>query len=502
MLVLGIVRQLVEGLDAQEVPYCHWKSNDRIGEAVDGLTDLDLLVERSSSSKVLEVFGALGFKQFAPGISRAYPGVEDHLAVDPETGRLVHVHLHYQLIVGEKHLKGYRLPWERAVLAGRVWDDAAGIYVANPSFELLLLVVRAAMKHRFRDTLKALVRPAKKSGWYTEFDWLIRRPGVDSESVRKQAEPLLGSERAQEVADVVQRYIESASRMSLTEIRALRRSLRAYRRYSPQGGLVWRGMREFHWGVGAVNHKWVRRPVSLRRGVAHGGLAVAFLGSDGAGKSTVVNRIRKQFSSKFDVATIYFGSGDGPSSLIRRPLKWANRLRHRREGGGGEGGDRGEGKRGNPLKSLLYFVARGLWAVLVAREKHKNLKRLWRARNRGVLVICDRFPQTQIEGFNDGPLLASWSEHSFALARRLSRWERGIYEEASRFAPDLVVKLRVSPDVAVKRKPEMTVEETDRRDQAIAALRFPSSTDVESVNSDAELERVLAAVTAAIWRRL
>ena len=55
-------------------------------------------------------------------------------------------------------------------------------------------------------------------------------------------------------------------------------------------------------------------------------------------------------------------------------------------------------------------LARAIWAVVLAWEKRAKLRRAVRARNRGMIVICDRFPQTQVMGYNDGPLLAPWRE--------------------------------------------------------------------------------------------
>ena len=49
---------------------------------------------------------------------------------------------------------------------------------------------------------------------------------------------------------------------------------------------------------------------------------------------------------------------------------------------------------------------RVVWALALAVEKRSKMRRARRARNRGMLVLCDRYPQTKILGFNDGPLLA------------------------------------------------------------------------------------------------
>ena len=59
-----------------------------------------------------------------------------------------------------------------------------------------------------------------------------------------------------------------------------------------------------------------------------------------------------------------------------------------------------------------------------------------------MLVLCDRYPQTSVSGFNDGPLLTGLANHRSAFRRRLSAWERKVYERAVGGGPDLVIKLR------------------------------------------------------------
>src|SRR5688572_32557978 len=67
---------------------------------------------------------------------RGYPGVESFVGMDYDTGVLLHFHLHYQLTVGERHLKSYHLPWEDLVLSTRVLDEASGTRSEEHTSEL------------------------------------------------------------------------------------------------------------------------------------------------------------------------------------------------------------------------------------------------------------------------------------------------------------------------------------------------------------------------------
>ena len=129
--------------------YCHWKSNEHLVAGLDGETDLDVLLceeDRKTGSDFLRKNGFLCcYSQFG---SR-YPNVEDWLGLDEETGRLLHLHLHYSLVTGHLGLKEYDLPWAEECLRTRCIDDSTGVYIADPNLELLTLYVRLILKsHR------------------------------------------------------------------------------------------------------------------------------------------------------------------------------------------------------------------------------------------------------------------------------------------------------------------------------------------------------------------
>ena len=190
---LRVVRQLLDRLHGADLAYCHWKSNEHLKPALEGLTDLDVLVDRRQHMCLQSVLAETGFKRFAATPLRGYPAVEDYLGFDEATGRLAHLHLHFQLTLGQRHLKGYRLPWEDRVLATRRFDEANGVFVADPALELLLLLVRGALKHRLRDSLRlAFGRHARgeSEGYRREFDWLRAR--AEPSEIAELTRDLLG----------------------------------------------------------------------------------------------------------------------------------------------------------------------------------------------------------------------------------------------------------------------------------------------------------------------
>lgn len=56
----------------------------------------------------------MGFRLARPTPDRQVPGVLDYYGLDEGSDRLVHVHAHYRLVLGDDMTKNFRLPIERA----------------------------------------------------------------------------------------------------------------------------------------------------------------------------------------------------------------------------------------------------------------------------------------------------------------------------------------------------------------------------------------------------
>ncbi len=492
--MLTTVHRLVADLEGAGIRYCHWKSNEHLGASMSGLTDLDVLVERGRDGDLQQVLARTGFRRFQAAGLAGYPAVEDYLAVDPPTGRLVHLHLHYRLTLGQKYLKGHRLPWEEETLAMRRRDAEYGIHVAAPEIELLLLVVRDALKRRMRTVLADLSgRRGGPGDFHREFHWLVERADLDA--VAELGERLIGPR----IRDTLGRLLESGARAEDRRAFAarVRPALRDCRTYGPVSATLHAAIREGVWLAGGLSRRRFRWPLALRRVSPRGGVVVAFLGSDGSGKSSLSADTIAWLGAKLDVVPIYFGSGDGPGSLLRAPMQLARRLLARvparQQGGDGAGHGR---------RSRMRGVVLVPWALSLSLEKRTKLRRMIRARNRGLVVICDRFPQDQVEGFNDGRLLGHLAGSRWRLARAIARWEAKPYTIDRLHAPDLAIKLVASPGTALSRRPEMSIAEIERRIDVVRGLRFPAGTNVAEIDADSPFDEVVLSVRQQIWESL
>lgn len=497
---LQIVQKLTHRLEREQIRYCHWKSNEHVDAAVLGQTDLDVLADRAEKAKLTQVLGEIGFKTFTSVSSLKYLDIEDYIAMDEETGTLVHLHLHYQLELGERYLKGYHLPWEELMLSTRIYDREHQIYVADPNLEIVLLVVRAALKVRTRDRLAALLGKDYFQGdFLRELRWLEAR--IDRDKVKQLSQELLGEAASRTILDAI--APSSHLKPLLSPRNPIRAALKPYRLYHPIVATALRWTREAKNLFDKVQSRYWHRPVRIKRTPASGdGLIVAFLGADGAGKSTVTAEVVKGLSKRLDVFQIYLGSGDGPSSLLRLPLIWARRIikavRSRKKS---EPSATNETE-GGIKNSKLYKIGNILWAIALVYEKRGKLKQARLAREKGMIVVCDRYPQSQIREFNEGPLLKDEWGNSSKFYKALQAWELAAYQQMlETMPPDLAIKLNVSPEVALTRK-QSVPELIEKKVAAIQALKFPAHTREINLNADGHLDEVILQAKQAVWENL
>jgi thymidylate kinase len=487
---LDTVVCLAEALAREGIPYCHWKSNAHLAESANGTADLDVLVDRAYAQALGLVLGRLGWKRFAVVPWLTHPAVEDYLAFDAGTSRLVHLHLHHELMLGERNLEGYHLPWESHLLASRRLDRATGLYVADPTAELLLLLVRSALKLRTRDRLAAWVGAGPHPKVQREYRWLTARANMaDLPALTRR---LLGPESANLTSSLDGSDLRTG--WLLTFGRSVREELRRCRTYSAAGARLQRRLRQVRAAIAAAERRWIRSTRPRMRIDPRGGVLIALIGCDGSGRSSLAKAITSWLSWKLDAALLYLGSGS-PTSLLCRPLQLTLRIAGRGRRLAARGG-------ADPTPATRWSVSYTVWALARAREKRHKLRDAVRARNRGLVVICDRYPQAQVAGLNDGPHLSRWLNHPSRLARAVARWEAEPYEWATRNPPDLVIKLLVSRDTARRRKSGMGRDEVARRVATVQSLVYPPTVPVVEIDASAPPEQVGKQVKRAVWERL
>ena len=477
MQPLGLVADLLRELDSADVAYCHWKSNEAIDKTLTAENDLDLLVARRDSARFNAAIHALGFRIARPTHDRLVPGLVDYFGRDQPSGRMVHVQAHFQLVLGDDMTKNFRLPIEDAYLASRVLDGP--VAVPSRAFELLVFTLRMVVKHCPWDA------QVSRQGRLTaserrELAFLEERSSADElEALRAEHLPFVSGDlltrcRAVLVGDAgrVDRALVARRLLQVLEPfgRRPRRTdlrLRLWRR-------LWRG----HQKDGP----------SSRRSLDTGGLLVGVVGGDGSGKSSAVAAVATTFARRFPVRAVHLGKP--PRSALSRVL-------------GGTMRRLGVAQQTRALPAWtdwdpIGFPGHGfvLIHLLVARDRRRMYRLARRAADQGTVVVSDRFPLPGIE-LMDGPR----TPHLPGLERRpLARWLSALEVRCYRAIdpPDLLVVLRVDPEVAVARRPEQDADFVRRRAGEVWTHDW-TTTDAVVVDASQSSDAVLDQVHQAIW---
>jgi thymidylate kinase len=480
--VLGLVVKLCHALAMEKIDYCHWKSNEALDRSACGENDLDLLISRADAAHFTEILYRLGFKEALAPEEDELPGVRSYYGYDRKSGQLVHVHVHYQLVLGNDLSKNYRLPLERAYLESAVQH---GLFrVPTPEFELLVFAIRMILKH---------------STW----DSFLMRHGQFAKSERCEFDALTTPETVGK-AHTLLCHVPGLSHQLFDEcLQALRPGCSIWTRIRVGGQLqnvLQASARRPHAADVILKFKGrIWQPIRQRvfrhkpkHQMATGGLFIAIVGGDGAGKTTVVNELFNWLGAKFDVTKVHLGKPNWSwmTTAIRAFLKIGTLLRlYPFEGDLYEEADQPHG--------LPWFIR----SVCTARDRYLTYIRARRLSSNGSLILCDRF---SFPGFMqmDGPqceqALTALKKVSW-LHKRLAKWEASYYEQIQ--LPDLLIVLKLQPELAVQRKKEETEKSVHARSSEVWELDW---TKKSACVIDASLPQkdVMARAQALVWEHL
>jgi thymidylate kinase len=495
----GTIPALAEVLDeltATRVPFCAWKSNLHLEAALSGATDLDLLVDRSAAARFEQVVARHRLVPLTPAAGASYPAMAHYLGVDRPSGRLFHLHVHFQLVLGERHVKNHRLALERQFLSDtRVLH---GVRVPRAELDLTVLCIRAMLKYRARDVVKDVLRvrsPGIPEEIQREIAWL--RADADAGSFDRLVSGTLLPAGAGEVVrgflDVVDR--EPRNGIELTRLRArLRRSLRSQRRRGRATAVA-------GYAKAVLHQRWrANGRGTARMTPRSGGLAVAVVGADGSGKSTVTAELARWLGWKLDARALYMGSKEPSTStrwsyLVFRALRRAQRA--------------ARAPAAARATAALRDTALAVHHLSTGQDRARRHAHAMQAVNCGVIVLFDRFPAECISdnpehALLDGPQIeAVLGDRLGPVTRVLAAWERRLYHRGAR--PDLLVVLVADVDVAAARKPDhdpVTIARKRRAALELAEAASARGMRVLTIDANRPLDDVLLAAKGGLWDAL
>ena len=422
--MLKLIDNFTYGCRSPYINYCHWKSNIDIDIALNGDTDLDILVTKDDIAKLLELFLSLDIREVRSWYHQQYPGIRDFIGYDEESMKIVHFHLHVNTILGRSGLKELHVPLERALLDNT--EDYNGFTIVSPEIEMVVFLIRLSAKtnltSRMKHTIKKILRKTQNDANHKEFEYLI---GKLKHSKLEAVLDNLGMEK--QIESMILEIVSAKKYPDAKTLSRLYRAIRSYRRFSFVEQYVILMIKRLF-------SKYVTLTGLKGKEMMSGGHELAILGMDGAGKSTLADTLHKILSYKIRTKKVYLGSSD--ASLINKAFFAL----------------------GFPFLALgkvfrlenLRFV--GWYIVEIGYFYHRRSKYLRGkyASRRGSVVIYERFP---IDNVSDFPFLTYRSRKGSLSSRQTQMVERLRRRYRETFAlPETVIALNVPLNVAVDRK--------------------------------------------------
>ncbi len=495
-MALQIIENLLSDLNSNNINYCHWKSNEHLEAAMNGDTDLDILFDKDQEQHVIEILMKNKFHLFEAVWYRRYQGIVDYIGFDKELGKIVHVHTHFSLNIGEVGIKSYHLPWEELILSNRIFDAQFNIYKSSPEVEYLLLVVRSAFKYDF-------VNQSSNQKIAKHFDreafWLYER--ISLEEINRISSCELGKE----MTDLIEKIILNR-KYDNKLFASLKKLLQPYfSEHRLLSGFRVELLKTIHLfkRIGIKVRTKLKLPTKVnKRSLPGDGLIVCIMGSDGAGKSTQTKEITRELGIKVNREYIYMGSGDGKKSFFRRILQKliAARKSSVKKKSNAEKNNVNVSKpsfeiQDLPFKNRVLIIINSL---LIAYEKRRRLIRAKKAKSKGEIVICDRYPQINVLGYNDSPKMYIYLNSANYFLRLLSKYEYACYKLSENIKPDLVIKLIGDTEILHSRRPEMTLDEIVKKQNGILNLPFSNYTNIVILDIDKPIFQIKGLILDAL----
>jgi len=497
--VLIIVRNLLNQLNYQGLSYCNWKSNEHVEASVRGDTDIDLLFDEKQYDNIDLILRNTGYIEFKPPWFRRYPFIKDYIGFDPETGKVVHVHAHFKLILGEKNIKNYHIKWEQDILANRVMDGKYNIYINSPVIEMLLLLIRISLKYNIINSTINIRGNSEISDCNREYEWLKARVNINElleetkNRISCNAIPIIeriynnGIEKKEikRLKKIVKYVFKSDKRLNYINY-----YMTLLLRYS---SIIC--VKLFN----LIGIKYFPN----KRTLEGEGIIVALMGSDGSGKSTQIKVVKNKLSQKLDLVYYYMGSGNGRGSIFRYPLDYLKDVYgKRRRSFNNDNSYNYKLDNISINNGILYQAGRIVWSLILAREKKKKLKQVMRARNRGMIVLCDRYPQSNIYGYNDGPLLSDYINSKYYLLRMIANYELNSYKLVNKYLPDIVVILFCDPEVLSNRRKDMSIDYIRKKQLGIKKINYLSKVNVNYIDTGKPIDQVANEIINTINKKI
>lgn len=461
----------------QEIPYVVWKACHELSRSLDGEGDMDMLVDSGYRQQFRHLARAFGFVH-AEFTSLRFPAVEHFYGYDEQTAKICHLHVYYEMVTGESHLKSYRLPLEKEIIGHR-FLNALGVFEADYRDQALIYALRHYMKRA--SVIGFLFWAYERRDYLDEYAYIGQGLILTVGSALNPAGHEMRSEFAFDRLDM------GVSLLGYRHAKERVARIAGLRRYDARQA-AWMSLKNL---LVRIFNKVFRVRKRLDKG-----LVFAVSGVDGSGKSSMVEELHGWFGRYFDVEVKHLGK-PSPSAvtLFMRPLLSLYRgIKARPRAKGDDSGDFSGVKKDNGFIWGVRYLA-------LAYERYRLARRARDLAARGKIVVCDRYPSTSA-GKMDSPRIGPGGSILVAMMRAC---ELRLYERIPK--ADALVFLDVSREEAIRRnrarvkKDKESDEEIVLRHMDNQGLEF-SAQKFFLVDANRDYDSVLRNLKSIAWQCL
>ena len=431
---MNFIINFFKTLNDNNIRYVHWKSNLNIEKALSGIDDLDILVSPNDRERLFDIFERLNILKADSYKDNWQSGITHYIGYDTDSISLVHVHLHFELSLGYDFDKYISLPIVEEYIDSRTLYNNI-VYIPSFEMEYIILVIRLVLKNSLtpfllllpHQQLKLIMSSKEgiiKGNAYKEYIDLKSKISVEDLKISLNNKLIFLNKEIFEDCERIINNNNSISEFIKIGLK-LEVSLKNYAYHSRFKSLLLSSIRLFSLRFKNFNSRLgFKNSVNGKINV-NGGRIFAFVGGDGAGKSTTIENTYKLLKKQFSVEKIHIGRPRkhfyGVILLILSKFFGILKLRSYQE--------------------IFSYLS-------IANNRRSEFRYAKKLRKSGVIVLQDRMPLKNITHM-DSHKIYSMKGGDY---KYFSEIEKKCYEEIKDV--DSLFILKLNPEIALQRRPE------------------------------------------------